>query len=83
MRYVQAAAARVGIAPGDRDEVAPGAAGDLEHAAARRRIELGNEPVAAEQVELAGGVIDEALAGVDPIHQPADLGRRIAHAARR
>ena len=45
-RDVEAIEAAAGVAFGHEREVAPGPAGDLEHMAARRRVELGDQAVA-------------------------------------
>ena len=57
------------IAPGGEHDVAAGAAAELEHRAARRHVQPGEHPVAAEQVVFAGQVVDVALTAIDAVHQ--------------
>ena len=68
-RDVDAEEAHAGIGARGDDQVAGRAAADLQHPAAGRRVEPADQPVAAQQVVLAGDVVDMPLPTIDPIHQ--------------
>ena len=68
VRNVEPVEAGIRIAPRGEDEVAPGAARDLEHAASGGRLQLGEQAVAAEQIVFARRVVDVALVAVDGVH---------------
>ena len=65
---VAAAERDPGIAAADGDEIAGGAAAELQHGAAGRHVEVGDQSVATEQVGLARGVVDVARQPVHAVH---------------
>ena len=71
---VDAEEVHVGIGARRHDQIARGAAADLEHAAAGRRRQPMDQPVAAQQVVFAREVVDVALAAIDPVHQLGGRG---------
>jgi hypothetical protein len=79
-RDVDAVEARLRIAPCCSNEVAPGAAAELEHVSACRRVEAGDQVVAAQQEILPGRIVNMTLMAIDPIHQLLCGQRLAAHA---
>jgi hypothetical protein len=67
--YIQPMAQSTRIGLRQLDEVAPGAAADLEHARAFGRLERGDQAVTAEQIEFSARIVDMALPPIDAIHQ--------------
>ncbi|MCY1176184.1 hypothetical protein D9M73_164470 [compost metagenome] len=67
-RNIDAVEARIGPTPGRRDQVAPSAAADFQHAAAGRRRDAFDQRIASEQIIFAGQIIDMALRPIDRIH---------------
>jgi len=69
--YVDTVANGVGIEPRRDDQIARRAATDLEHVATGRRLQRGDQPIAAEQEIPPAEVIDVALAPIDAVHHGA------------
>ena len=59
------------------DEIAPGAAADLQHLVAGSRTKPRNRLVATQEIEFAAQVIDVALTPIHVVHQR----RGVAHAS--
>ena len=60
-----------GIGPRQFDEIASGAAADLEHAVAGPGVETGDRLIATQEIEFAAQVVDVALAAIHPVHELA------------
>ena len=60
---------------GDLVEIAPGAAGNLQHPHPRLGRQPGDQRIAPEQVIFAGQVIDVPLPAIDLVHQGGVTGR--------
>ena len=60
---------RAGIGPREFDEIASGAAADLEHGVAGPGVETGDRLVATQEIEFAAQVVDVALTAVHPVHE--------------
>ena len=68
-RYVETEQMGPRIGPRQFDQIASGAAADLEHAHARPGVKAGDRLVPAEEIEFAAQVIDVALAAIHPVHE--------------
>ncbi len=76
-RHIDAAAACARIALRRENEIAAGAAADLQHVVAGPELQAIDQAVAAEQVEFACRVVEVALMLVDAVHPRRSGG--IAH----
>ena len=74
-RDVEAEQPSLRIGPRQFDEIAPGAAGDLQHLVAGSGPKARDRLVAAEEIEFAAQVIDVALTPIHAVHQR----RGVAH----
>ena len=77
-RQVDAEQRRGGVTMRHRDQVARGAAADLQHAPPGGRREALDQPVSAQQVVFAAEIVDVALAAIDPVHETG-IGEGRAH----
>ena len=75
LRDVEAEETRLRVSARKLDEVAPGAAADLEHVVAGRGAKAGDRLVTAEKIEFAAQVIDMPLPAIHLIHQSGGVAR--------
>ena len=68
-RYVEAEQPCAGIGPRQFDEIASGAAADLEHAVPGSRGQAPDRLIAAQEIEFAADVVDMALAAIHAVHE--------------